>query len=137
MRNIIAISLLLILNASCKQNSELSIKKQQYFHQGRQLYELHCSNCHQTDGSGLGLLIPPMDSTFILHNQELIACAIKNGMKGPLEVNGKLYDREMPGNDRLTDLEIAEIMTFIRTKWVKKDSLIEISTISKSLNQCN
>lgn len=136
MRNIIAISLVLLLGISCKQNSELSIKKQQYFHQGKQLYELHCSNCHQADGSGLGLLIPALDSGFILSNQDLIICAIKNGMRGPLEVNGKNYNREMPGNDRLTDLEIAEIMTFIRTKWAKNDSLVEISTVKKSLNRC-
>tara|TARA_R110002020_G_scaffold313507_1_gene528740 strand:- start:260 stop:481 length:222 start_codon:yes stop_codon:yes gene_type:complete len=31
-----------------------------YAVEGKTIYENHCGNCHQSDGSGLGKLIPPI-----------------------------------------------------------------------------
>ncbi|MCV9386770.1 c-type cytochrome [Reichenbachiella ulvae] len=141
MKNTAITSKLILLSLAvlfaCQSTNQEAIKLKQYQIHGKELYELHCLNCHQSDGSGLGLLIPPIDSSFILGNQALIICGIKNGLKGPISVNGKNYDREMPANARLTSLEIAEIMTYIQSNWAKKDSIVEISTIQKSLNSCN
>ncbi|PIB36122.1 hypothetical protein BFP72_12310 [Reichenbachiella sp. 5M10] len=134
------VSLFIVLLAlslgSCKHSNPEEIKLRQYLIQGEQLYRLHCANCHQNDGSGLGLLIPPIDSAFIQSNLELSICAIKHGLTGPISINHKTYDGEMPANPRLTSLEIAEIITFIDVNWGKKKGITTISTVEKSLNLC-
>lgn len=128
--------LVFLLVWSCQSTDQKAIKLQQYQIHGKDLYELHCTNCHQPDGSGLGLLIPPIDSLFLAENQNLIICGIKNGMRGPITVNGKKYDREMPANPRLTPLEIAELMTYLQTEWANKDSIVDISAVQKAINSC-
>lgn len=114
-----------------------SVKFQQYFVQGEQLYNLHCSNCHQKSGKGLGLLYPPLDeSDFMDENVSAVICLIKNGRSGELLVNGNSYNQPMPGIPTLTDLEIAEIATFIYNSWSHDEGVIELSRVTKTLSQC-
>src|SRR5690242_294992 len=91
-------------------SSEKTTKFQQYYIQGEQLYLENCSNCHQENGTGLGLLFPPLNkSDFIDSNFESVICLMENGISGELIVNGKSFNKEMKGIPSLTDLEIAEI----------------------------
>src|SRR5690242_19621245 len=89
-------------------------KFQQYYNQGELLFQKNCANCHQKNGSGLGRLYPPLDSSdFMTKNFEDVVCLIRYGKKGELVVNGVSYNQPMPGIPTLTDLEIAEIATYI------------------------
>src|SRR3954467_2763545 len=89
-------------------------KFQQYFVEGEQLYQAHCSNCHQKDGKGLKLVYPPLaQSDYMEENPEKVLCLMKQGIQGQVRVNGKIFDQPMPGIPSLTELEIAEIATFI------------------------
>jgi cytochrome c551 len=123
-------------NSNSKKDS--SPKFQQYFVKGEQLYIQHCSNCHQKNGSGLGRLYPPLDTSDYMqnHTNEVI-CLIKNGKKGELIVNGQSYNQAMPGVSTLTDLEIAEISTYIYNSWSHEQGIIEVSFVSKTLAQCD
>ena len=122
--------------SSYEQSRQQAIKQQQYMIQGKMLYEAHCMNCHQIDGSGLGKLIPPMDSSFIQSKLSNVICGIKNGMEGKLTIQGVTYDGIMPANPRLTPLEIAELATFISNTWSHSDTLIPPSEAQQSLNGC-
>jgi mono/diheme cytochrome c family protein len=110
---------------------------QQYVFQGKQLYGVHCANCHQSDGTGLGKLIPPMDSSFLVNNQALIICAIKHGLQGAIVVNGQTYNGVMPNNPGLRPLEIAEIMTYINNTWGNKSELVSVKKASRLLDSCS
>lgn len=113
-------------------------KFQQYMVEGERLYMAHCSNCHQKDGSGLGLVYPPLASSdYIISNFDQTICLIKNGTKGEMIVNGKSFNQPMPGIPSLTELEIAEIATFITNSWGAEKGMVEIKTVSKSLNTCS
>jgi cytochrome c551 len=115
-----------------------SPKFQQYFVKGEQLYIQHCSNCHQKNGSGLGRLYPPLDtSDYMQNNTNEVICLIKNGKKGELIVNGQGYNQAMPGVSALTDLEIAEISTYIYNSWSHEQGIIEVSFVSKTLARCD
>jgi cytochrome c551 len=114
-----------------------SPKFQQYYVQGEQLYLRHCSNCHQKDGSGLGLLYPPLDtSDYMQNNFEDVVCLIRNGKEADLVVNGKSYNQRMPPVP-VTDLEVAEIVTYIYNSWSHQRDLVDVKLVSEILNSCD
>lgn len=128
---------------SCKQSGsphekDRTIKFQQYYVQGEQLYIKHCSNCHQPAGTGLGLVYPPLHkSDFMKNNFEQVLCLMKHGIEGEIIVNGKSYIQPMPGVKSLTDIEIAEIATYIYNSWEHAHGLIDVKEATKILSRCN
>lgn len=129
------IILLISLLLSCQ--SKEKVKFHQYYVQGEQLYLKHCSNCHKADGEGLRLLYPPVSrSDFMDNNFAEVICLMKYGRSGEMEVNGKNFNQPMPGVPTLTELELAEIATFIYNTWEHDRGLVEINEISSSLSKC-
>jgi cytochrome c551 len=125
----------LLLNCSNKKDS--SPKFTQYYNQGETLYQKNCSNCHQKNGSGLGLVYPPLDSSdYMEKNFKDVICLIRNGKKGELIVNGKKFNQPMPAIPTLTDLEIAEIATYIYNTWSHQKGLVEVKEVSELLKAC-
>lgn len=121
---------------SCQSKSQVQFM--QYFVQGEELYVKHCSNCHQKNGAGLGLLYPPLSkSDFMEANVQEVICLIRNGRKGELTVNGSLFDQPMPGVPSLTEIEIAEVATYIYNAWEIKRGLVDIKTVSTALSTCS
>jgi len=115
-----------------------SVKFQQYYVEGEVLYKQHCANCHQTDGSGLGQVYPPLNkSDFMYDNFNEVICLIKNGRQGEILVNSVMYNQPMAGIPSLTDLEVAEIATYIYNSWNHDRGLVEIGEVSAILNQCS
>lgn len=114
------------------------IKLRQYKVQGEGLYLMHCGNCHQADGSGLGRLIPPLSKNATLsNNRNQIMCVIKYGLEGTLKIDGLEYDGKMPGNAELTNLEIAEIMTFVGNSWGNSIGIVLSSDVEKGMLTCH
>jgi len=114
-----------------------STKDQQYFAQGQVLYEKNCSNCHQKNGNGLGLLYPPLASSdYFEKNLNTSLCLMKYGKQGEIIVNGKSFNKPMPGVPSLTELEIAEIATYINNSWGWQKGIVEISQVKTALDEC-
>jgi mono/diheme cytochrome c family protein len=121
---------------SCEQAQNKN-KFTNYYNQGKQLYTKHCSNCHQPNGTGLGRVYPPLhQSDYMNTNFESVICLMKNGIDGKLMVNGKEYNQPMPGIPALTDLEIAEIATYIYNTWEHQRGLVDVSEVSRVLRNC-
>ncbi|MCE6989890.1 cytochrome c [Dyadobacter sp. CY323] len=125
---------LLTLLVSCQTSEEL--KSEQYFVEGYQLYTANCANCHQAEGGGMANLYPPVDGSAILSDKAMIACIIRNGMKDTIMVNGKTFSRPMPPNPKLTEIEIAEIVSFVTMKWGKDSVYTRIETVKEALTAC-
>ncbi len=120
-----------------KSGGDSSPKFKQYYVQGEQLYLRHCSNCHQENGKGLGLLYPPLDtSDYMQNNFEDVVCLIRNGKEGVLVVNGKSFNGKMPESS-LSDLEIAEITTYIYNTWSHQRGLVDVKSVSEILSSCD
>ena len=118
-------------------SAEAPIKQQQYYVQGEQLYLKHCSNCHQKNGTGLGLLYPPLaQSDYVDNNFESVICLMRYGIEGELTVNGKSFNKAMPGIPSLSDLEIAEIATYLYNTWEHQRDSIELKDVSRILDNC-
>lgn len=133
-RSALALLTPVVLLSSCQSSGEL--KSEQYFVEGYQLYTTNCANCHQNDGKGMANLYPPLEGSSALTNKSLLACIIKNGMKDTIMVAGKKFSRPMPGNPKLTNLEIAEIVTFLTMKWGKDSTLTSIEQVEMALDSC-
>jgi hypothetical protein len=61
---------------------------------------------------------------------------MKYGIKGEIVVNGKTFVQPMPGVQSLTDLEIAEIATYIYNSWEHKRGIVDVSEANKILTNC-
>jgi mono/diheme cytochrome c family protein len=105
--------------------------------QGEKLYLKHCSNCHQKDGTGLGRLYPPLrESDYMKNNFEEVVCLIRYGISGEIIVNGEQFNQPMQGISALTDLEIAEITTYIYNSWGHEKGICEVREVSAILKAC-
>lgn len=114
------------------------IRLKHYLIEGQRLYLENCSNCHQKDGTGLGRLIPPLkDSDFLKDDVDRTICLVKNGISGEIIVNGKDYNHNMPGNKEMTELEIAEVVTYVYNVWGGKSEIIAIDRVRKTLKNCS
>ncbi|MGB3180059.1 MAG: cytochrome c [Cyclobacteriaceae bacterium] len=116
-----------------------SIRMQQYSIKGKTLYMQECAQCHQEDGTGFAQLYPPLkDSDYLQEDVERAFCIIRNGLSEEIEVNGKTYRQAMPAHDRLTDLEIAEIMTFVYSEWGMEEQqrLYPVKEVTDLLKKC-
>jgi cytochrome c551 len=122
---------------SDKNHNETSTKFQQYYVHGEKLYAKNCSNCHQLNGTGLGLVYPPLyKSDFMENNFESVICLMRHGIKGELLVNGKSFNQQMHGISTLSDLEIAEIATYIYNTWEHKRGLIDVQEVARIKSGC-
>jgi len=135
LRFVICNFLIVMLLSSCWGNDP---KFQQYFAQGQSLYEKHCSNCHQKNGFGLGRVYPPLaGSDYFEKNLNTSLCLMKYGISGEIVVNGIQYNKAMPGVPSLTELEIAEIATYIGNSWGHEQGLIDVLHTSKVVSECH
>lgn len=105
---------------SCQSKEE--ILHQQYVVEGRVIYEKNCSNCHQSDGSGLRDLYPALAKTDLWNRikTDQLVCIIKQGQKGEIKVNGKPYSGYMPANPKMEAIDLAELVTFMEDSWGDK-----------------
>lgn len=119
---------------SCQ--SEEEIKRQKYITEGILLYQNYCANCHQPKGQGLAALYPPIANSDYLRHKDSVTCLIRYGMQGPVVVNGKTYNRVMPAQPQLSDLEVAELVTYIYNEWGKETKLTSLQTVKPILERC-
>lgn len=123
-----------------EKKSELSsrdeIRLKQYQVEGAKVYATYCANCHQQDGKGLASLYPPLaGADYLLENLPRAACIIKNGQSKEIVVNGETYNQMMPGNP-ITNLEIAEVLTYIGNAWGNDAGLVGVKDVDKWLEEC-
>lgn len=99
--------------------------------QGRELFTAQCSACHNTDGSGLDQVAPPLvGSEWVDLHPKALAALVLNGLEGDIWVNGKLHTSPadnpgyMPGlkTSIPSDEDLANILTYIRSKDFKNKS---------------
>jgi len=102
------------------------------YSQGEVLYKYHCENCHMEDGSGLGKLIPRLDSSRLtLSDPAKLVCLIHNG----LPVN-KMTGQKMPANLKLNEVEMTNLVNFLGSKYAANPQTVIVTDIKKMLAGC-
>lgn len=90
---------------------------------GKIVYETYCLPCHQQDGAGVPRMNPPIAKTdWVNGDKKKLINVILKGLDQPLEINGETYSNIMASHDYLTDLEIADVLTYIRNNFGNRAS---------------
>ena len=85
---------------------------------GLKIYKSKCNGCHQGNGMGDGANFPSLvNSEWVIGDTEKLAMIILNGVKGEISVAGKTWNSNMPMPGPLNAVELASVMTYIRTNF--------------------
>lgn len=104
---------------------------------GKVLYEKHCQSCHMEDGSGLRGVIPPLaKADYVLEHGADMACLIRFGMEGEVVVNGRTYSRPMYGHVDIKEVEIRNIINYMKNAWGNQGEEISFAEVKAALEAC-
>ena len=85
---------------------------------GRARFESYCAACHQYDGHGVGEAPPFEGSAWVTGPEERLIKIVLHGVRGAMVVDGKTYNREMPGFGQvLSDEDVAALLSYIRRRF--------------------
>lgn len=102
---------------------------------GQLVYEQNCLSCHQATGSGVPNLNPPLRGTdWVLGDKTRLINVLLKGLKGQ-EIEGEAYDNVMPAHDFLSDQQIADVLTYIRSNFGNKADAVtaeEVKAVRKA-----
>ena len=83
--------------------------------EGAAVYNAVCSSCHQPGGAGLEGQFPPLIDNPHVDDAAYVEDVIRNGLTGPIEVNGVTYDSVMPAQSTLSDGDIDAVIAYIQS----------------------
>ena len=88
---------------------------------GEKLYQTNCRACHQKDGQGDGTRFPSIaGSDWVNGNKDTLIAVLLRGLEGPIKINGQPFVGMMPKFAQLPDIEIANILSYIRHNFGNK-----------------
>jgi nitrite reductase (NO-forming) len=102
---------------------------QESMKRGKEVYALHCQNCHMENGEGIEGLNPPVAKTTYLKDTKKNIGIILNGQTGDVTVNGKKYNAIMNPMDYLDDKQIADVLNYVRNSWGNKYPVVTPSQV--------
>jgi len=122
---------LCIAGASAQSNNKLVAASAA---RGKTVYLQRCMVCHQADGGGVPKLNAPLDGSSAVNGTD-VAKLIKYIVKGfadRVEIDGELYSNAMPAAADLTDQQIADVLTFIRSNWSNKAGPVSVAQVKQT-----
>ena len=97
---------------------------------GAMVYLQFCLACHMENGEGVPGLYPPIVQTeFVLGEKKKLIDAVINGMEGLVEVKGQQYNNVMAKMDYLSDEQIAEVLTYVRSNFGNNAEVVTINDV--------
>ena len=95
-------------------------------------YEQFCAACHQDDGRGMDKFFPPLanNSSVQANDPTSVIHVVLTGWKSA-ETEQARRGFFMPAFSQLTDAELAEVVTFVRTKWGNEGATVGAAEIRK------
>jgi len=84
---------------------------------GEKVYTTYCLACHQSNGQGVQGLNPPLvETNWVSGDKQRLIGVILNGMAGE-KVDGETYSNIMAPHAFLSDQDIADVLTYVRSSW--------------------
>lgn len=92
---------------------------------GNALYKQYCLTCHQADGGGVPRMNPPLIKTsYVMGDKKKLIKWVLQGSVEKVPIDGQTYSNNMPPQAYLTDQQIADVLTYIRSSFGNKSSAI-------------
>ncbi len=99
---------------------------------GRIHFKNYCAACHQYDGQGMGDAPSLANSPWVSGPESRLIRIVLHGVRGPMLVDGKSYDREMPGFGQvLSDSEIASLLSFVRQQFSPSSEPVTVEMVTR------
>ena len=123
-----------------EQRTQRASSDQDVLSRGRLVYVDQCAGCHMENGAGLSRVFPPLQGNTALHadNPTSLARIVLEGAHGA-KTSHSSDDFAMPGfADKLTDAEIADVLTYIRGSFGNQASAVatsKVADVRKSMSE--
>lgn len=88
---------------------------------GGAVFDTACASCHQAGGVGVPGTFPPLAGNPNAADPAHVEKVIREGLSGPIDVNGEAYNGTMPALTNLSDTEIADVTAYV-TGLAKQDA---------------
>jgi mono/diheme cytochrome c family protein len=100
---------------------------------GKLVYAQNCLTCHQADGGGVSNMNPPLiKTTYVLGDKMRLAKIVLNGFSEKVEIEGDIYSNIMPSLNYLSNQQIADVLTYVRSNFGNKASAVTVAEVSKA-----
>jgi mono/diheme cytochrome c family protein len=111
-----------------------SLRIERKIESGKKVFAVRCASCHQANGLGIQGQYPPLaGSKWVTSDPALISNIILKGLKGEITVKGEVYGTSAAVNMAavpITDREIANVTTYVRSAWGNTASEITEEEVS-------
>ncbi len=102
---------------------------------GKEVYDQYCVVCHQANGLGVPNAFPPIVKTeYVNGDAERLIGIVLNGLTGEIEVNGEVYNGVMVAHNFLSDTEVADVITFVRSNFGNEASAVTAEEVAAVRN---
>ena len=99
---------------------------------GKIVYTNTCLPCHMADGGGVPNMNPPLIKTkYVLGDKTKLINIVLNGFDEEIEIDGQHYTNTMPPQVQLSDQQIADVLTYVRSNFGNKAGAVMLADVKK------
>ncbi len=99
---------------------------------GAEVFARYCATCHQSDASGVPGAYPPLrENEWVQGDPGRLIRLLLYGMQGPVTVKGQQYNNAMPPHAFLTDDQIADVLTHVRTRYGNRADTVDAAWVAR------
>jgi mono/diheme cytochrome c family protein len=92
---------------------------------GKIVYAARCLSCHQIDGGGVQNMNPPLTKTkWVLGDKSQLIQIVLKGLNSGVVIDDIEYHNVMASHADLSDLQIADVLTYVRNSFGNKAKII-------------
>ncbi|HEX7862246.1 MAG TPA: copper-containing nitrite reductase [Verrucomicrobiae bacterium] len=126
-------SLQALMKEAMKSDPKISgLTKEIQIAKGKQVYMQTCFVCHQISGEGIPTQIPPLaNSDYLMADKERSIRVVLQGLTGETVVNGKKYNGTMVPLNNLSDEDIANVLTYVRSSFGNTGDAVAIDAVRR------
>ncbi|WP_376694601.1 c-type cytochrome [Wenzhouxiangella sp. EGI_FJ10409] len=87
---------------------------------GEAAFGRHCAGCHGMQGQGRPPAFPPLaGSEWMALPPEALTAIVLLGLRGEIEVSGRVYAGYMPPMQHIDDARVADIVAYVKLNWAE------------------
>jgi mono/diheme cytochrome c family protein/glucose/arabinose dehydrogenase len=105
------------------------------YQSGLATFSQFCAACHQPHGKGMVNIAPSLvKSDWVTEDPDVLIAVALNGLSGPIKVNGETISNVppiMPPHMFLSDQQLADTLTYVRSAWGNKADTISDDDVKK------
>ena len=99
---------------------------------GETHFQSYCAACHQYDDVAGGEAPPLDDSPWVAGPESRLIKIVLHGVEGRMEIQGRTYDREMPGFGQiLSDADVAALLSYVRERFAGLAEPVAPETVAR------